>query len=256
MGKNTTSHKPNELPQFFNMKSSEFKNLYFLYLDLCVAKISNSEIIQSLSQSLIASFSFPEVVSLRVAKILYEYFSNPSFSTSFCDLYDASAVTTIKNDHVQIEFDIPATPEKDGEHPQKLFMSQQDYARYNELTSCDPHISPVIKHFLLALIAVYRRNFHASGWVRYDRKTIIHLAGLESMNSKDIEEVTQYLHQEYGFEMQVVGSNSPIPCFKIDWLFNQTQPGSHLNPFLDFGLFIPETIENIALNKIEPVVVK
>ena len=101
-------------------------------------------------------------------------------------------------------------------------------------------------------MSVYRRNFHKSGWVRYDKKLVFYLAGLQDLPVKESEELTQYLHQEYGFDMQVVGSNSPIPCFKMDWLFDQPQPGSHINAFLEYGDFSPETIVQITCGTAKP----
>ena len=45
--------------------------------------------------------------------------------------------------------------------------------------------------------------------------------------------------------MQVVGSNSPIPCFKIEWM--KTQPSVEEpdtpNPLVAVGTYSPSTIE-------------
>lgn len=232
---------------FFNLKSREFKDLYYLYLDLCVAKSSRQEIIHALSESMKVSFSFPDSVATPVAKILYEKFSSPSFETSFCDLYETQKKIT--------PFKKPISKGEEDETPieqQKYFISSLDYERFQKMTSLDPHISAPIKHLLLALMSVYRRNFHHSGWIKYDRKTIFYLAGLQGLPVKEAEELTNYIHQEYGFEMQVVGSNSPIPCFKFAWMFDQPQPGSHVNPFLDFGPLSPETITQISSGTLEP----
>lgn len=244
------NNNSNKTPQFFGMKSREFKDLYFLYLDLCVAKLKKEEILQSLSQSMITSFGFPESVSTKVAKILYEKFSDASFVSSFCDLQGITPKFSEQQASVSLKYDTPE--ESDDIWGQMLFMTTTDYERYKTMTSVDPNISPELKHLLLAFMSVYRRNFHKSGWVKYDRKAIMHLAGLQGISTKALEELTQYLHQEYGLEMQVVGSNSPIPCFKFQWMFEQQQPGSHINQFLDFGRLSPETIVQISSGAIEP----
>ena len=227
---------------FFDLKSREFKDLYYLYLDLCAAKSSQTEIKKALSESMRVSYGFPDSVSNKVADILYEKFTSPSFVTTFCDLYN-------KTNKTKLLFE---EEESDETSKAKFFITTLDYKRFNQMTSVDPHINASIKHLLLALMSVYRRNFHRSGWIKYDRKTIFYLAGLQGASTKDTEELTNYLHQEYGFEMQVVGSNSPIPCFKFAWMFDQPQPGSHVNLFLEFGDLSPETIAQISSGTIKP----
>jgi len=216
---------------FFKNKTREFKDLYYQYLDLRAAKLTEREIIKSLSESMMVSFSFPQEVADKTAKILYSEFTSPSFATSFCDLQQQT---------------------EDSEETQSFFISQVDYERYHSLIGADPHSSTEIKHLLLALMSVYRRNYHHSGWIRYDRKIILYLAGLQHLPTRDTEELLNYLHQEYGLQMQVVGSNSPIPCFKFDWMYDQPEPGSHVNPFLNFGPFSPETVVNISSGTAEP----
>lgn len=228
---------------FFALKSHEFKDLYYLYLDLCAAKASRSEIEKSLSDSMKTSFKFPESVSLKVAGVLIENFSSPSFATTFCDL-------NTKPNKNTLSFEEESSKEE-AVHS-KYFITTLDYERFNQMTSVDPHASASIRHLLLALMSVYRRNFHRSGWIKYDRKVIFYLAGLQELPTKESEELMNYLHQEYGFEMQVVGSNSPIPCFKFAWMLDQPQPGSHVNPFLDFGELSPKTIAEISSGLINP----
>jgi hypothetical protein len=228
---------------FFELKSHEFKDLYYLYLDLCAAKASRSEIEKSLSDSMKASLKFPEFVSLKVANILIENFSSPSFATIFCDLNTKPNKNTLSFKEESSEEEAVRA---------KYFITTLDYERFNQMTSVDPHVNASIKHLLLALMSVYRRYFHRSGWIKYDRKVIFYLAGLQELPTKESEELMNYLHQEYGFEMQVVGSNSPIPCFKFAWMLDQPQPGSHLNPFLDFGELSPKTIAEISSGLINP----
>lgn len=226
--------------EFIDLKSKEFKDLYYLYLDLLAAEQPPASIIAALSQKMSVAYGFPEEISMRIAKIIHTQFSSPSFSSKFIDNFNSPRKPRI----LQQGQDSPAS--------QQLYLSTLDVQRFETLTSNDPHASVELKRFLLALMAVYRRNFHHSGWIRYDKKVILYLAGLQNMAPKDLEQLTQYLHQEYGFDMQVVGSNSPIPCFKIDWLFGQPQPGSHINPFLNYGDFAPSTITNIVTGAVSP----
>ena len=237
----TQDYKPSE---FMNLKSKEYKNLYYLYLDLLAAGEKPPLIIRALSERMGVVYGFPEAVSSKVSKIIYAQFSDASFATHFID---------VSSEGFRKSYTIFAnSDEEDAQSSKKLFLSTIDVERYNDLTAADPHISLPIKRLLLALMSVYRRNFHHSGWVKYDKKFIFYLAGLQDLPVKEVEELTQYLHQEYGLDMQVVGSNSPVPCFKIDWLFKQPQPGSHVNLFLDYGEFSPETITAITCGTVTP----
>lgn len=212
-----------------NLHTPEFKTLYYLYLDLLAARQSDEFIISSLEQKSMVAFGFPQPIAAKVAALAFSNFSSPAFAAKFVDTFD----TTTRTD------------------ASKLFVSTLDLDRLKTLTSKDPHNSSTIRKILLALIANYRRNFHKSGWVKYDKKFIFYLAGVNTLSPKELEETTQYLHQEYGLNMQVVGSNSPIPCYKIDWLFDQPQPGSHINPFLDLGPFSPETISIVSAGDLD-----
>lgn len=233
----------NSATEFMDLKPKEFKNLYFLYLDLLAAGQKSQSIIHSLSERMEASYGFPSSIAQKVAKLVYNQFSSPTFATHFIDVFDMHKKPLPFEENSQDE---------QQESPQKLFLSTLDMERYNKLVSVDPHASLQLKRLLLALMSVYRRNFHKSGWVRYDKKLVFYLAGLQDLPVKESEELTQYLHQEYGFDMQVVGSNSPIPCFKMDWLFDQPQPGSHINAFLEYGDFTPETIVQITCGTVKP----
>lgn len=249
LANNPTSSVSNLL-SFIDMKSPQFKDLYFLYLDLCVAELSPQETVTRLSESIRRSFNFPPSVSIKVAKIMFSIFTAPNFSSQFCDL-TASSDTPSFAESSEEDSDT-ADSSTSPDFSKKLVLSTIDYQKFQELTSADPNISIPLKCLLLAFMSVYRYFFHRSGWVRYDRKLILFLAGLEDIPTKEIECFISYLHNEYGLEMCVVGSNSPIPCFKFDWMFSQTQPGSHLNPFLSFDDSSPATIKSIALGQKEP----
>lgn len=211
--------------EFMGLQPHEFQDAYYLYLDLVAASSDKQTILSSLTIKIVNAWNIVPAAAPKIAEHLYKQFSSPLFSTKFMDSHGLEA---------------------------RAFMSSVDYERYISLTSADPHSSPALRSFLLALIVNYRRNFHKSGWVKYDRKSLVYLSDIGAMSIKDQEELTCYLHTEYGLNMQVVGSNSPTPCYKIDWLFNQSQPGSHINPFYELGPLTPATIHKVASGELIP----
>lgn len=75
---------------------------------------------------------------------------------------------------------------------------------------------------LLVAFATYARAYpHSSNWIHYDKKTIMYLAGLDKLRVADQQSLTNYLHEHYNLNMQVVGSTQPIPCFRFEWQVNQ-----------------------------------
>lgn len=60
--------------------------------------------------------------------------------------------------------------------------------------------------------------YHPSGWIRYDKKQIFTAAKINKLSSQDQESLTRQLHNDFGLDMRVVGSNQPIPCYNIPWL--------------------------------------
>lgn len=70
-----------------------------------------------------------------------------------------------------------------------------------------------------ALLGSFRRwaedHPHASGWIRYEREAIFRQAGLANLPEADKEDLTRILRQDGFLEMRVVGSNEPIPCFRV-----------------------------------------
>lgn len=95
---------------------------------------------------------------------------------------------------------------------------------------------------LLVTFTAWDRTYpHPSGWVRYDRPAIMCLAGLSGLRPSEQEALTQLLHRSYGLDMQVVGSNSPIPCFRLSWL-EEEPPIGQSNPLQDVGPLSPATV--------------
>lgn len=100
---------------------------------------------------------------------------------------------------------------------------------------------------LLAFVIYARMNPHPSFWIKYDRPTIFFLAGLQELKSSEQEHLTKYLHEYYNLSMQVVGSKTPIPCFKLKWMADQPDPlcPETTNPLIDVGTYSPVTIDHL-----------
>ena len=98
------------------------------------------------------------------------------------------------------------------------------------------------RRLLVAFAAWDRANPHPSGWIRYDRAAIMCLAGLTHLRPSEQESLTQLLHRSHGLDMQVVGSNSPIPCFRLSWLEEEPPIGSPTNPAQDIGPLSPASV--------------
>ena len=97
------------------------------------------------------------------------------------------------------------------------------------------------RRLLVAFAAWDRAYSHPSGWIRYDRPAIMCLAGLSGFRPSEQEGLTQLLHRSYGLDMQVVGSNSPIPCFRLSWL-EEEEPVCQSNPIQDIGPLSPASV--------------
>lgn len=110
----------------------------------------------------------------------------------------------------------------------------------------DPDNRAALK--LLVAFAIYARaNPHPSHWIKYDRATIFFLADLQELKTSEQERLTKYLHEYYNLNMQVVGSNTPIPCFKIKWMADQPDPllPDTSNPLVDVGNYSPSTVSHL-----------
>lgn len=97
------------------------------------------------------------------------------------------------------------------------------------------------RRLLVAFAAWDRAYPHPSGWIRYDRPAIMCLAGISGSRPSEQEGLTQLLHRSYGLDMQVVGSNSPIPCFRLSWL-EEEEPIGQSNPIQDIGPLSPASV--------------
>lgn len=74
-----------------------------------------------------------------------------------------------------------------------------------------------VQRLVLAFLLYYHANYHPSGWIRYDKKSIFYLANCQKLPTSLQENLTRYIHTTYNLNMRVVGSNQPIPCYSLDW---------------------------------------
>lgn len=243
MGKNSSKDLSDIFSQeFFDLKSTTFKRVYTEYSRCVIQKLSQKETEQHLASFLYAVYGFEsQTVAPLLAHHLYERFSSVSPSSAFIDPppSPSSALTTPQKEGTPVSSTPPAF------EPQIMQITLLDYQKYIERIQLDTQITMQLKSLLLSFIVFYRRNFHPTGWVRYDKKNILFLAGLSKLSAAHQEKLTSYLHDNYGLNMQVVGSNQPIPCYKIDWLYDQPTPGSTDNPFISLGYFDPKDLQKV-----------
>ena len=76
----------------------------------------------------------------------------------------------------------------------------------------------------LAFLAHALVCYHPGGWIRYDRKWILAAAGLDTAPIPTQEAAIRYLHDHGDLSMKVVGSNQPIPCYKLACLTQELTP--------------------------------
>ena len=96
---------------------------------------------------------------------------------------------------------------------------------------------------LLLTLTLYARKFyHPSGWIKYEKVELQYEAGLTKLKEEDWERLTRALYTNNLFTLQVVGSNSPIPCFKLSFLEEIDEKS---NPLIDVGIFSPVGIAKI-----------
>ena len=232
----------NALPQFLDLEPARFQELYNLFLSAVSPKeVSVEEDIytenweeeketSSLSQedtspikelllARVSSWGIPQKAAAQVASAFYAYCTSPG----------------------TLPFLSATSPSS------QAYVSRQDLEYYIATLNTTPGLSPQIRRALLAFAAFYRRNYHPKKWVRYDRKSILFLAGLSDMSTAAQEDLTTTLHKEYGLDLRVIGSKSPVSCFYFEWMASQPTPGlDPSNPYIDLGPYTPQTIAATA----------
>lgn len=221
--KSTTSSS-NELPQFLDLEPTKFQELYSLFTTL-EAAASPQEIKEAIA-SHISSWGIPQKTAQQISSAFYtHYCSAPATATTAPAFLSAAAPTS------------------------EALISRQDLEYYIAALNTDPDLPLQIRRALLTFAVFYRRNYHPKKWVRYDRKSILFLAGLSDMSSSSQEELTTTLHKDFGFELRVIGSKSPVSCFYFEWMADQPFPGlDPSNPLIDLGPYTPQTIA-VTANK-------
>lgn len=205
--------------EFLGLQTPEFRDSYDTYVSMSSSGSSQKDILGAIASKMASSYGIPEKAAAKMASIAVRSFSDPAFPALFADC-------------------APTGPSPDPAGHAHILRS--DAMAFRDLTAADPHSSFELRCLLMSLLVNYRRNWHPKGWVRYDRRAIMHMAGLSLSSQKTKEELTSYLHREYGMEMQVVGSNSPMPCYMFAWAKSHAESPS--NPRIDLGPYEPASV--------------
>ena len=129
---------------------------------------------------------------------------------------------------------------------EQSIITELDLAHLNTLLPTLASV-PQAQRLLLALVFNFRANFHPTGWIRYEKKNIMYLAGLDKLPVRDQETLMNQMHRECGLNMRVIGSNNPIPCYTFTWAEVPPQEDpTDTSPLLFFGLLTPSTIASVA----------
>lgn len=217
------SNKPQR--NFLQLQPQEVQQAYAHFVSKLstTTNPSQADMVASLSDFLRTAFNFPQTTSDPIASGLYDAFTTDTFVTK---TQGADApIAQIPFANYQYLADLPLFTTED---------SSDEDAKNNE----------DLRRLLLAFLIFYHDNFHPTGWVRYDRKNIFFLAGLQKASAKTQERLTSYLHKNYGLEMRVVGSNQPIPCFRFEW----AAENEGKEPRIKLGAFTPETVKKSVEN--------
>ena len=224
--------------EFIELQTPEIQYLYSIYKDYVKQKFTISEIRAAMVQELVQHYGFSQQIASIIFKEVIHFFCSPHFiDTYITTITDANTLTNIAT-HVNKKINTP-----------HISLTLKDYERFTEKIALDDQMTNQLKRLLLSFIVFYRDNYHSTGWVRYDRNNIFYLAGLSKISTKQQEKMVNYLHLNYNLDMRVVGSTQPIPCYKIDWLYDQENVGKMSNPFLSFGPMSPQNL-NAVIDKI------
>lgn len=214
--------------EFLSIKTEEAQAVYRVYVNGVKQNKTPEEIQLDLTNFLITEYDLTTSVASSVSARIYENFSSGIFQESLIDDIVSTSINT------EVEHSLP-----------HIKISLEDYQKFIEFTQADPEITLPLKKLLFSFIVFYRRNYHPSGWIKYDKKNIFYLAGANKMPITQQEKMTNYLHTHYGLNMRVVGSNQPTPCYTMSWLQEQPPVGSTNNPFITLGLLTPSDLTKI-----------
>ena len=231
--------------EFQELKPKFWRTLYSIYLIHNNDNTTLEERIQILKGAIIP-FGYQEEIATQIA-------------TAFISLYDSIKGINNKdeeknkdkynNDSEEGGVLTNAPAYIDSSNQIEAHLSVLDIKELKTFALQDPNNRTALK--LLVAFAIYARaNPHPSHWIKYDRATIFFLAGLQKLKTSEQERLTKYLHEYYNLNMQVVGSNTPIPCFKIKWMAEQINPFAQdtSNPLVDVGNYSPITVSRLMQN--------
>lgn len=210
--------------EFTELKPKVWQTLHATYESLSTSSFTSAQVLAALAADLL-QFGFSESDSERIAD---------AFMKSFDSIRDALAAN--EADPSVPDYESAASPSG----KLRLTLTEQDVSCMKAILADEPSYDA--RRLLVSFAAWDRANYHHTGWIRYDRQSIMCLAGLSSLRPRDQEALTQLLHREYGLDMQVVGSNSPIPCFRLSWLEEEPPVGDPFNALLDLGPLSPSAI--------------
>ena len=216
--------------EFLRLKTSEAQLVYETYLAGVHNAMSESEIIDSIRNLLINKFNLGEEIAASVSAAAYDRCASGAFQNT---LIEAASIEFSDADNTD------NTPP-----PPAIKLTLVDYQAFNNFCHTLEDFSEPCKRLLLSLIVFYRRNYHPSNWVRYDRKNIFYLAGLHMKSAATQEALTQYLHKNCGLNMRVVGSNQPIVCYDFTWIHDQPSDAA-VNPLLTLGPLEPRALHEV-----------
>lgn len=129
----------------------------------------------------------------------------------------------------------------ENDETQEARLSLQDIKLLKEKLLHEP--SAEVRRLLVSFLVFARANPHPSFWIKNDKKVINFLASIDKMRTQDQILLTNRLHTLYNLDMQVVGSNQPIACFRISWQAEQSPIDSDDNPGVLIGPLNPATIK-------------
>lgn len=133
-----------------------------------------------------------------------------------------------------------------SEEEEEAALSLLDIKMLKEKLAHEP--SPEVRQLLVAYLVYARANPHHSNWIKNDKKVINYLASIQKLKVSDQILLTNRLHNLYNLDMRVVGSNQPIPCFRISWQAEQPAIDTEENPLVLIGPLSPATIKSFAEN--------
>lgn len=259
---NKASANTRQSLEFQELKPKFWQALYSIYLAHKNDNVSLEERTQILKGAVIP-FGYSEEMALQIATAFISLFdsidgggekesgdnSGAQEGGEEIEKQDLSLVTST-NASPQIN----APTYIDSSNQIEAHLSVLDIKELKTFALQDPDNRAALR--LLVAFALYARaNPHPSHWIKYDRATIFFLADLQELKTSEQERLTKYLHEYYNLNMQVVGSNTPLPCFKLKWMAEQPNPfvEDTSNPLVAVGNYSPATVSHLMQNTFKAV---